>query len=251
MLMLTTLQYRILRWLGSSHRSHLSGAAFANKSKLRVLLGDEFCRNLKGKVIVDFGCGEGLEAIDMVAHGAVGVIGVDIRETILAQARQHASDALITHRCEFTTTPSLSDADAIVSIDAFEHFADPSEVLDVMYRLLVPGGFVVASFGPTWFHPYGGHLFSIFPWAHLLFSEEALIRWRSDFKTDGARSFGEVEGGLNQMTIRRFEALIGKSQFQVDQLECVPIRPLRRFHSRFTREFTTAVVRCRLLKVGT
>jgi hypothetical protein len=54
----------------------------------------------------------------------------------------------------------------------------------------------------------GGHLFSVFPWAHLIFSEQALIRWRSDFKSDGATRFSEVAGGLNQMTIRRFERLI-------------------------------------------
>lgn len=75
----------------------------------------------------------------------------------------------------------------------------------MMSALLEPKGEVIASFGPTWYHPLGGHLFSVFPWAHLLFSEKALLRWRSDFKTDGATHFGEVAGGLNQMTVDRFE----------------------------------------------
>jgi hypothetical protein len=72
-----------------------------------------------------------------------------------------------------------------------------------MYDLLRPGGQVVVSFGPPWFHPFGGHFFSVFRWAHLVFSEAALIEWRSAFKTDGATRFREVEGGLNQMTVRR------------------------------------------------
>lgn len=104
------------------------------------------------------------------------------------------------------------------------------------------------SFGPTWRHPLGGHLFSVFPWAHLMFSEQALIRWRSTFKTDGATRFSEVAGGLNQMTIARFERLIADSPLQFASLELVPIKKLRPFHNRVTREFTTAVVRCRLIK---
>jgi hypothetical protein len=117
-----------------------------------------------------------------------------------------------------------------------------------MDTLLKPEGEVAASFGPTWHHPLGGHLFSVFPWAHLIFSEEALIRWRSGFKTDGATRFGEVAGGLNQITIRRFERIVKESPFQFASLELVPIRKLRWLHNRFTREFATAVVRCRLVK---
>jgi hypothetical protein len=94
----------------------------------------------------------------------------------------------------------------------------------------------------------GGHLFSVFPWAHLLFSEKALIRWRSTFKTDGATRFGEVAGGLNQMTVAKFQRLVADSPLQFANLELVPIRKVRLFHNRLTREFTTAIVRCRLVK---
>jgi hypothetical protein len=104
------------------------------------------------------------------------------------------------------------------------------------------------SFGPTWLHPLGGHLFSVFPWAHLIFSEKALIRWRSTFKTDGATRFSEVAGGLNQMTIAKFEDLVANSPLQFAGFELVPIKKLRPFHNRLTREFTTAIVRCRLVK---
>ena len=76
-----------------------------------------------------------------------------------------------------------------------------------MFDLLKPGGLLIASFGPTWYHPLGGHLVSVFPWAHLIFSETALMGWRSGIRADGAKRFHEVEGGLNQMTIRRFEQL--------------------------------------------
>lgn len=113
-----------------------------------------------------------------------------------------------------------------------------------MRDLLRTDGRVFISFGPSWLHPYGGHLFSVFPWAHLIFTEKALIRWRSDFKSDGATRFGEVKGGLNQMTVRRFENLIRQSDFEIERLETVPIRRLKSLHCALTREFFTATVRC-------
>jgi SAM-dependent methyltransferase len=148
--------------------------------------------------------------------------------------------------CTFTRQFN-SKADAIVSVDSFEHFDDPGQILDTMADMLVPNGVVWISFRPPWYHPHGGHLFSVFPWAHLIFTEIALIRWRSDFKTDQAKRFGEVEGGLNQMTIKRFKQLIDSSQFRFDFLEKKPIRRLRFFSNPITREFVTSIVRCRLI----
>jgi hypothetical protein len=80
----------------------------------------------------------------------------------------------------------------------------------------------------------------------LIFTEGALIRWRSDFKTDGATCFGEVDGGLNQMSIQRFEKILDASAFQVNSLETVPIRGFSVLRHRFFREFGSSLVRCEL-----
>jgi SAM-dependent methyltransferase len=246
--MLTDIQYRILKRISPGVPPDYSTEnVYEGKSKLSILMGDEFFAKIRGKIVIDFGCGEGSEAIEIAQRGAKRVIGIDIREEVLQTARQRAVNTDVQNTCAFV--PSTSElADIVVSVDAFEHFADPAEILRIMSTLLQPAGEVLVSFGPTWYHPLGGHLFSVFPWAHLIFSEKALIRWRSTFKTDGATRFGEVAGGLNQMTIERFEELIADSPLKFDSLELVPIKKLRRFHNRFTREFTTAIVRCRLVK---
>lgn len=241
------IQYQILKKLSPAGPSHMDGSAYAGKSKAQVLIGQRFIDQFQGKTVIDFGCGEGHEAIELVRLGAGKVIGVDIREDILAVARRNAQNAGVSGVCEFTSKPDTK-ADVIVSLDAFEHFEDPAEILRIMASVLQPNGEVIAVFGPTWYHPYGGHLFSVFPWAHLLFTEEALIRWRSDFKTDGATRFSEVAGGLNQMTLSRFERVVAASPFEVGELEAVPIRKLTSVHNSLTREFTTASVRCRLVK---
>jgi SAM-dependent methyltransferase len=210
-------------------------------------LGDDIFTRIAGKVVVDFGCGEGADAVELAGKGAKRVIGIDNREEILQTARQKAISAGVQDNCVFATSTNEL-ADVVISMDAFEHFADPAEILRIMNTLLQPAGEILVSFGPTWYHPLGGHLFSVFPWAHLIFSEQALIRWRSTFKTDGATRFSEVAGGLNQMTIAKFEELVAHSLLKFARLELVPIRKLRHFHNRLTREFTTAIVRCRLVK---
>lgn len=245
--MLTSLQYKILKTIAPGEPDSCSGSAYIGKSKLAILLGPDFLQSIRGKSVIDFGCGEGAEAIEMALNGAAKVVGIDIRENLLDIATQSARAAGVENICSFKLS-TQEPADVIVSLDSFEHFAEPGQVLSIMASLLKPHGEVIASFGPTWYHPLGGHLFSVFPWAHLMFSEKALIRWRADFKTDGATRFGEVAGGLNQMTIRRFERLIANSPFQISELDLVPIRKLKPVHNRLTREFTTALVRCRMVK---
>jgi SAM-dependent methyltransferase len=243
-----SLGYRFLRWI-SRHvawQDHCSGAAYQGCSKLEVLFDPRIWTQVSGKVVLDFGCGTGEEAVEVAQHGAAKIIGLDIREEVLTRARLTAQKAGVADRCVFSTQPG-EKVDVILSLDGFEHYADPEAVLKTMRRLVKDGGRVLISFGPAWFHPYGGHQFSVFPWAHLLFTERALIRWRSDIESDGATRFNEVGGGLNQMTIRRFEKLIAASDFDVEAFEAVPIRAVRRFWNRWTREFFTSVVRATLI----
>ena len=244
---LTNIQYRILKKISPGAPDCCSGAAYAGKSKLAVLMGEDVFSRIAGRVVIDFGCGEGADAVEMAEKGAKRVIGVDIREDSLEAARKRAIAAGVQNTCSFVSSTE-EQADIVVSVDAFEHFGDPAAILRSMDKLLQPKGEVLVSFGPTWYHPLGGHLFSVFPWAHIVFSERALMRWRSDFKTEGATRFSEVAGGLNQMTIARFEELIDRSAFRFASLELVPIRKLRPIHNRLTREFATAIVRCRLVK---
>jgi SAM-dependent methyltransferase len=237
------LQYHVLRRIAPREPNICTGQAFAGRSKLE-LLGEHL--DLAGKTVIDIGCGEGQECVEMALRGAKKVIGIDIRPELLDKAHESAKRNNVSEVCEFTER-TLSKADLVISIDAFEHFDRPAEVLALMRSMLRSGGSVRVSFGPTWYHPLGGHLFSVFPWGHLVFSEQALIRWRSDFKDDGATRFNEVAGGLNQMTIRRFERLVQQSSLEPKWLECVPIRKLRWGHNRLTREFTTSIVRCELV----
>lgn len=217
---------------------------YVGRSKMEVLLGPRVWDHVVGRTVLDFGCGPGIEAVEMAQRGARRVIGIDLRQKWLQMANARAEAAGVTGCCTFAKTWD-EPVDVILCIDCFEHFADPAAILVQMRRLLNPGGRVLVSFGPPWGHPLGGHVYSVFPFSHLVFPDAALVRWRSTFKTDGARTV--LESGLNKMTVGRFERLIADSPLRAENLEAVPIRRLRPIANRLTREFTTSVVRCHLI----
>ncbi|HLK31843.1 MAG TPA: class I SAM-dependent methyltransferase [Terriglobales bacterium] len=242
------LGYQLLRVLSPDASSgKREETAYRGRSKLEVLFGKQVWDEIKDRVVIDFGCGFGATTVEIAQRGARCVIGIDIREWVLAEARKLAKQNNVDQVCHFETKTDTR-ADLIMSLDSFEHFSDPASILQIMDRLLKPDGRVLISFGPTWYHPYGGHRFSPFPWAHVIFTEKALLRWRSEIHHEHFRRFSEVDGGLNRMTIRRFENVVGDSPFQFASFDAVPIHSARPFHSRLTREFLTSIVRCTLIK---
>jgi SAM-dependent methyltransferase len=240
------LGYRLLRRLIKVSPGNEITTAYDGKSKMEVFFGAAIWKELANKTVVDFGCEGGVESVDMAQHGVKRVIGIDIREAALENARQRAKEAGLSDNCTFTTKLE-EKVDVIVSLDAFEHFHDPLEMLGIMRELLKDDGYVLACFGPTWYHPLGGHGFSIFPWAHLIFTESVLMRWYRQDSGISAYRFTDVVGGLNQLTVKRFEKIVSESEFEFASFEPVPIRKLKRVANRMTREFTTAVVKCKLI----
>ena len=238
--------YRLWKRLTHISPGNEITTAYNGKSKMEVFFGPQIWQELANKTVVDFGCEDGIEAVDMAKHGVGRVIGIDIREGPLEKARKLAAEAGLEDRCSFTTHLN-EKVDVVVSFDAFEHFSDPLSMLGVMRGLLKDDGYILCCFGPTWYHPLGGHGFSIFPWAHLIFTESVCMRWYRERSGLSAYHFHEVAGGLNKLTIRQFEKLVAQSDFKVDTFEAVAIRKLKFLANRLTREFTTAVVKCRLV----
>jgi SAM-dependent methyltransferase len=236
------LGYKLMKRISSGDAGYMDGSAYKAKSKLEVLLGNTVWTDIKDKIVIDFGCGTGTETVEVAQRGARYVIGVDIVESYLNAGRTLARNLGITN-CEFVTTPNQK-ADIIIALDSFEHFEDPAYILKVMADMLIPTGKVLVSFGPTWYHPLGGHLLNVFPWSHLVFTEQAQLRWRSDIREDKPTTFKEC--GLNQITIKQFERYIAESPFKFNKFEAVPIKKFKPIHNRLTREFTTSIVRCEL-----
>src|SRR5438132_11772816 len=112
------ISYQILRRLNdlSDASRRCDGSAYSGRSKLEAQLGPNIWSMISGRTVIDFGCGEGDTAIEMAQRGASLVIGVDIRESVLATARTRAEHAGVADRCTFSDV-SRQQADIIVSLD--------------------------------------------------------------------------------------------------------------------------------------
>jgi 2-polyprenyl-3-methyl-5-hydroxy-6-metoxy-1,4-benzoquinol methylase len=181
--------------------------------------------DVSGKTVLDVGCGAGYLCVEAARRGATRVVGVDIAEHWLALGRVH----LETHDDvkqrvslrPYAGNPSELAAeqfDVVLSKDSFEHYgADPSTptaegMVEAMAGLLRPGGRLAIGFAPLWKAPYGGHIDSWLPWAHLIFPEGIIFdefrRVRPPGKT--ARTFEEGVR-VNRMTLARFTDMMNRS----------------------------------------
>jgi SAM-dependent methyltransferase len=186
-----------------------------------------FMRSIVGKRILDFGCGEGWQALALARGGAANVVGIDRNPTYVRNAQKLAHKYQLSDRVTFTDSPSTfkSGFDMVISQNSMEHFSEPAKALEEMISALDAGGSLLITFGPPWFAPYGSHMefMTAIPWINIWFDERVVMRARARFKSDGATRYEEVEGGLNKMTVGRFEQLIARCGLDVryKKLECV------------------------------
>jgi SAM-dependent methyltransferase len=180
----------------------------------------QFIDEIKGKTVLDFGCGTGWQCVAMSRHGAANVVGVDSNAGYLVQARSLAASQAPQAAIEFfeaLPADRKGTFDLVISQNSMEHFGDPAGVLALMKSALRPTGRILVTFGPPWFAPYGSHMqfFTPIPWVNLLFSERTVMRVRRRFRDDGAMRYEEVTSGLNRMTVRKFERLVAHSGMQI------------------------------------
>lgn len=93
-------------------------------------------------VIVDVGCGTGATAAQLQQYGTV--IGADISPLALACCLKRGLHNLLLATAERLPL-ATSSVNAVVATDILEHLEDDVAVLKEFYRILKPGGYVVAS----------------------------------------------------------------------------------------------------------
>jgi len=105
---------------------------------------------LRGKAVVDVGCGGGILA-EAMARRASRVMGIDLAAKPLGVARLHALEAGV-ENVEYreVATETLADEmpgafDVVTCMEMLEHVPDPSAVVRACAQLARPGGWVYFS----------------------------------------------------------------------------------------------------------
>ena len=182
---------------------------------------------LEGAAVLDFACGHGALAVDLVRHGVRRVLGIDLSGSRIAFARERTSglappDVLEFRAADLHAVDEPGAFDMIVSRDAMEH-VDPLEpVLETMVRLLRPGGTLRLGFSPLYYSPFGDHgeLGRPIPWAHVAAGEQRVL---AAFNRTNRSAFKSLkEAGFNMLTPRAFFRAFAALGCAVDYLNINP-----------------------------
>lgn len=214
----------------------------------------DFKRIIEGKTVLDNCCGAGGKAVYLSQLGAKKVIGVDIGEEFIVQARDFAKKTN-TDNCEFLvgdahSLPFPDDTfDLVFSFDAFEHVSNPKRMLDEAFRVLKPGGKMFMSF-TTWYKNGGHHLTDAIkiPWVHVFVSEQTLMKAYKKLVTEKRYIFRAGSSDsfkisyINKMTVAWSKKLIKESKFVVENLTYIPYpHVLKLLHKIGFKELFTRV----------
>jgi 2-polyprenyl-3-methyl-5-hydroxy-6-metoxy-1,4-benzoquinol methylase len=179
---------------------------------------------IRGRNVLDHGCGYGFQSVAMCKLlGAGSVFGVDAVAENLEASRRLAQENGVAERASFgPTVPAERQGtfDVVLSLSAFEHYSDPAGELRMMKDQLKPGGVVLLAWAEPWYSHSGSHFNNYtrlpftnypLPWISLFFSDEAMLRLRERFRADRPQRIEDISGGLNRMTLARFEKIVNES----------------------------------------
>jgi len=105
--------------------------------------------SLKGKTVVDVGCGGGILAESMALKGA-HVLGIDMGKAPLSVASLHKLESGVELDYQQITAEELADKnagkyDVVTCMEMLEHVPDPASVIAACSKLVKPDGHVFFS----------------------------------------------------------------------------------------------------------
>ncbi len=170
---------------------------------------------ITGAYVLDFGCGFGYQSIALVKQRNCRVVGLEIDEKSLGEAKKLAQKYELSNDqvlfADNLPEECIGKFDFVISQNSFEHFQEPEKILQFMSRVIKPMGTILISFGPPWLAPHGSHMsyFCHIPWVNVLFSEKIVMNVRRKFRESDATRYEEA--GVNKMTVKRFEKIVASS----------------------------------------
>ena len=264
----------------ATRRAFHDGPSFFRRFEGSVQVED-----LQGKDVLDIGSGCGGRTAYYLTKGApASIIGLDISVLRAGVAKTSVRQLCNDDRVSFMVgigeeMPFREESfDVIMSYDVFEHVQDLPAVLNECFRVLKPGGRLLALF-PPYYGPRAHHLdfVTTLPFLHHIFPPAVLVEaantilqekpWLRDSPLpppSRSPSGREVLPRLNGTTERDFRAMLAQSSFQIEQLTLLAFgwgdggpgkklahqvcKTMLRLPLPFTRDLFVSTIRCVLRK---
>ena len=105
--------------------------------------------SLKGKTVLDVGCGGGILSESMAERGAI-VTGIDLGEKALKVAQLHSLDSGVAVDYQLISVEELAEKqpasfDVVTCLEMLEHVPNPASVVAACAKLIKPDGHVFFS----------------------------------------------------------------------------------------------------------
>ena len=191
--------------------------------------------SLKGKIVMDFGCGEGGKLIKLYELNPFKLIGVDIDSSSLEYAETLISSRLSSPtnieliKATSTKIPlSSSSVDIIICLDVLEHISHLNSVVTEWYRILKSSGKIFFKYQPNE-SPYGHHAdrFIVLPWIQYILSKEEMdslfnrtkVYWK---KSNNNSDSLAVLPFINKLKVHEILRTFRNYGFKIDNFDLTP-----------------------------
>jgi len=148
-----TLKIELTDWQGS-HRTPGNPSVVGGVPEVWLGLEGEhraryrFARNyVKSKAVLDAGCGNGYGSVSLLKAGAKSVVGLDISEEAVNEAKSHYAAPNLHYQVgDLHKLPFATDSfDIVVAFEIIEQVPEFEQVLHEFQRVLKPGGLLLIS----------------------------------------------------------------------------------------------------------
>lgn len=184
--------------------------------------------HLKGKKILEIGCGGGGKIIYIAEKYKAEVVGIDLNLNFLSQAKSKAQEKWVQNKVCFIAMNALDmdfwdwEFDIILMSDVLEHIPETERLMKQVLRVLKTDWKVLFDFAP-YYHYFWHHMWDTIqiPWLHVFTTQSFRIAlykqsvknlpdWNKRISLRIGKNKNNKEGFtyLNRITRNKFENII-------------------------------------------